>query len=167
MVADFLHLAFDPVADARTRLLILGSLPGRASLSERRYYAHPQNQFWRLLGPLIGADLMALAYTDRLDALLDAGVGLWDVYASARRIGSLDRAIRDPEIRDLRTLAASLPALRAIAFNGKAAFKAGATALPEVSGIDLIALPSSSAAHTIGIVAKQAEWNALGRYLDR
>src|SRR3546814_883544 len=82
--------AFPPVADARTRVLILGSLPGRASLAAGEYYANPGNGFWRLLGAAVGTELAALPYAARLEALLAHGVGLWDVIAHAERAGSLD-----------------------------------------------------------------------------
>ena len=83
-----LKRAFDPVVDARTRLLILGSLPGDASLKAGQYYGHPQNGFWRLIGGVIGVDLVALPYPERLEALKGAGVGLWDVIAEAERIAA-------------------------------------------------------------------------------
>ena len=108
-----LKRAFDPVVDSHTRLLILGSLPGDASLKAGQYYGHPQNGFWRLVGGVISVDLVAQPYPDRLEALKAAGVGLWDVIASARRPGSLDTAIRDVEAADLNRLINTLPALRA------------------------------------------------------
>ena len=98
--------AFAPVAPPGTRLLILGSLPGEASLRAGQYYAHPQNGFWRLIGAAIGREIAALPYPDRLAALAAAGVGLWDVVASAERPGSADAAIRDPEHADLAGLVA-------------------------------------------------------------
>lgn len=88
--------AFEPFADDRTRLLVLGSLPGDASLKAAQYYAHPQNAFWRLISVAVGRDLHAMAYPERVEALRVAGVGLWDVIASAERAGSLDAAIRSP-----------------------------------------------------------------------
>ena len=75
-------------------MFILGSLPGDASLAARRYYAHPTNQFWRLLGGAIGEELQSLAYEARLERLAERRIGLWDVVASATRRGSLDQAIR-------------------------------------------------------------------------
>src|SRR3989344_4241729 len=106
--------AFAPVVDADTRLLILGSLPGDASLKAGQYYGHPQNGFWRLLGPVVGRDLAGLPYDERLAVLRGAGVGLRDVIARARRPGSLDGAIREAEAADLRRLIADLPRLRAV-----------------------------------------------------
>jgi hypoxanthine-DNA glycosylase len=161
-----LKRSFPPVVDARTRLLICGSLPGDRSLAAQRYYAHPQNQFWRLLSPVVGRDLPALAYEDRLAALLNAHIGLWDVVATATRTGSSDAAIRDHAPNDLERLAATLPQLRAIAFNGGTAHKIGVRLMGEHAlRYDLIALPSSSPLHTIGIVAKQDAWAALRDYL--
>lgn len=153
--------AFQPVVDARTRLLILGSLPGEASLAAAQYYAHPQNGFWRLIGGVVGADLAALPYAERLEALKAAGVGLWDVIGSAQRSGSLDAAIRSPEAADLRGLAESLPALRAVAFNGATAAKLGRRILASVEGVTLIDLPSSSPAHARPLSEKAAVWSIL------
>lgn len=146
-------------------MLILGSLPGERSLAERRYYAHPRNQFWQLVGGAIGQDLTAFAYEDRLAALLGARIGLWDVVASARRRGSSDAAIRDAAFNDLAALAASLRDLRAIGFNGGTAATIGRPLLA-ASALVLLALPSSSPLHTVGIAAKQPSWNQLAEWLD-
>jgi len=154
--------AFDPVVDGNTRLLVLGSLPGDASLEAGEYYAHPRNGFWRLLGGVIERDLIGLAYPDRLDALGAARVGLWDVIARAERQGSIDQAIRNAEAADLRQLVASLPRLRAVAFNGATAAKIGRRTLAGVEGLTLIDLPSSSPAHASRSFADKAEaWSVL------
>lgn len=153
------HASFAPVVDDATRVLILGSLPGTKSLAVQQYYAHPQNAFWRLTGNIIGVDLAALAYSDRLAALLVAGVGVWDVVASARRAGSLDTAIRDIEGNDLMTLVASLPSLRLVAFNGQKAAAVGAPLLDPAT--PRLTLPSSSPAHTMVFAAKAAAWHVL------
>ena len=149
-------------------MLILGSLPGVKSLAAQHYYAHPQNGFWRLAGGLIGADLHALAYPDRLSTLLAHRIGLWDVIDEATREGSLDTAIRDHRPNDLARLVARLPHLRAIGFNGGTAAKLGRKALaggrPEIA---LIHLPSSSPALTTPLARKAEAWAVLGTYLDR
>jgi hypoxanthine-DNA glycosylase len=163
---DPVHHAFPMVADARTRLLMLGSLPGRASLAASRYYAHPQNQFWSLMSRVVGCDLLPLAYEERLDALRRARVGLWDMIASARRRGSLDGAIRDAEPRDLVGAIADLPDLRAIAFNGATAYRLGVRQLGPAPRLPLILLPSSSPAHAVGLASKQQRWDALAAYLS-
>lgn len=159
---------FDPVVDADTRLLILGSLPGDASLRAGQYYGHPRNAFWRLIGGVNGRDLAALPYEDRLAALKAAGVGLWDVIASAERPGSLDAAIRRPEAADLRGLVDHLLALRAVAFNGGKAAKLGRAILAgRAEGLALIDLPSSSPAFTCAYEAKAAAWSRLAPWLGR
>lgn len=157
--------AFAPVIDANTRLLILGSLPGDASLKAAQYYAHPQNAFWRLTGGVIGADLVALPYPQRLDALKAAGVGLWDVIASAVRPGSLDGAIRDAEAADLNLLVTGLPGLKAVAFNGGTASRIGRRTLKPPADVQLIDLPSSSPAYTRSLESKAEAWSALKRFL--
>lgn len=156
-----LKRAFDPVVDARTRLLILGSLPGDASLKAGQYYGHPQNGFWRLVGGVIRRDLVALPYPERLEALRAAGVGLWDVIASAERPGSLDAAIRNAEAADLNRLIDSLPLLRAVTFNGATAARLGRRSLTPRPGLRLIDLPSSSPAYTRPLAEKAAAWAAL------
>ena len=158
--------SFPPVADGRTRVLLLGSLPGEASLAQGRYYAHPRNQFWRLAGAVVGLHLVTLSYEDRLHALLGAGIGLWDVVASARRAGSLDGAIRDHSPNALPELVADLPALRAVGFNGGTSARLGAPML-EASGLALLPLPSSSPAYTIPFERKLEVWMALRPFLDR
>lgn len=157
--------AFAPVVDADTRLLILGSLPGDASLKAGQYYGHPRNGFWRLLGPVVARDLVSLSYPDRLAALREAGVGLWDVIASARRPGSLDGAIREAEAADLRRLVSDLPRLTAVAFNGGTAARIGRRSLAGVAGPVLVDLPSSSPAYTLAFAEKAARWAGLAAWL--
>jgi double-stranded uracil-DNA glycosylase len=157
--------SFPPEAGAGTRVLILGSLPGEVSLARGQYYAHPQNQFWRLIGAVIGADLAGGAYPDRLAALQRAGVGLWDVVKTASRVGSLDQHIRDHAPNPLAEFAASLPQLRAVGFNGGKAWKIGAAQLAGAPNLELIALPSSSPAHTLAFERKLAAWLPLRAFL--
>ena len=90
---ESIKFGLPPIARPDAQLFILGSLPGDASLSAGRYYAHPTNQFWRLLGQAIGDELQALPYDERLERLAHRRIGLWDVIASATRRGSLDQAI--------------------------------------------------------------------------
>ncbi len=107
-----------PVVDARTRVLVLGSFPSRASLDAGEYYAHPRNQFWPLLSELFEVDLRAMTYARRLETMLARGLGIWDVYASCQREGSLDRAIVAAQPNDLPALAARLVRLEAMLHNG-------------------------------------------------
>lgn len=158
--------AFPPIVSLETRVLILGSLPGQASLQAARYYAHPQNQFWRLAGAVIGRDaLTTMPYEVRLQALLDAGVGLWDTIASARRTGSLDAKIREAEHAPLGELVERLPALRAVAFNGGTSARIGRRQLAR-SALNLVDLPSSSPAYAaMPLAEKRRRWLALQEFL--
>lgn len=158
--------SFPPVVDPDARLLVLGSLPGDRSLAAQRYYAHPQNQFWHLMSPVVGCDLVTLDYDDRLATLRAGGIALWDVIGSARRAGSTDAAILDIRGNDIAGLVASLPKLRAIAFNGGTAAKQGMKLLGrDFAGAALVSLPSSSPLHTVGLAAKQPAWSALAAFL--
>lgn len=159
--------AFAPVVDAQTRVLVCGSLPGEASLVAGRYYAHPKNQFWQLVGGVIGRDLVTLDYPERLDVLRGTGIGLWDTVASATRRGSLDTAIKAAQLAPLAQLAACLPALRAIGFNGATAARHGRAQMADLAEISFIQLPSSSPAYcAVTLAQKQLEWNSLRKFLD-
>lgn len=154
-----------PVVATTARLLILGSLPGEASLAARAYYAHPTNHFWRLLGAVIDEDLSLLSYDDRLGRLEPRGIGLWDVIGSAQRKGSLDQAIRGSRVNALAEFVDSLPELRAVAFNGRTAARLGAGMLADrADRLALVELPSSSAANTMAFAEKARRWSVLGDY---
>jgi hypoxanthine-DNA glycosylase len=157
---------FPPVVDANTSVLILGSLPGDASLAKGEYYGHPQNKFWELVGSVIDVGLRGLPYQVRLDTLRAHGIGLWDVIAEAERKGSLDAAIRKEKHNALIDLAATLHCLRAVAFNGGTSAKHGRRQLRHHGHqLALIDLPSSSPAHTLALEQKQIAWAQIGEYL--
>ncbi|MDP2822088.1 MAG: DNA-deoxyinosine glycosylase [Sulfuritalea sp.] len=134
-----------PVIDEGARVLILGSFPSAASLAAQQYYAHPQNQFWRILGAVLGQPLKEMDYPARIAAVQAAGIAIWDVYASCERAGSLDTAIRDAVPNPLAALQESAPALRRICFNGRTA----ARRIREVEalGFEALVLPSTSPAN--------------------
>jgi hypoxanthine-DNA glycosylase len=154
-----------PIARADARLFILGSLPGDASLAARRYYAHPTNQFWRLVGAAIGEEIQPLDYEQRLERLAERRIGLWDVIASASRSGSLDQAIREAEHNRIAHLLHDFPDLRAIAFNGSTSARIGRRLIGEPPPhVALIDLPSSSAANTRPFAEKLEAWSRLAQY---
>ena len=156
---------FDPVVDAQTRLLVLGSLPGEKSLALQEYYANRQNRFWLLMSEVIGVDLVRLDYTSRLAALLIQRVGLWDVVAEAHRAGSLDSRIRDCNDNDLLALLAHLPNLTTIAFNGGTAARLGLKVLGQhAARYRIVQLPSSSPAYTLSYAEKSRLWQVLRGY---
>ena len=162
---DEIKTGLPAIARNDARLIILGSLPGDLSLSAERYYAHPTNQFWRLLGSAIGEELQSLDYSDRLERLAERGIGLWDVIGSAKRSGSLDQAIREANHNALGDWLAGFTELKAVAFNGRTAGAAGRRALAGLPlSLDLIELPSSSAAFTAPLADKARAWAVLGAY---
>ena len=151
-----------PAGAPNARLLILGSLPGEASLRAQQYYAHPQNQFWRLLGGAIGEELHGLAYDRRIGRLEARGILLWDVVAEAVRQGSLDASIRSASANALDRFVAERPQLRAVAFNGRTAAAIGRRAVGDLHRLRLIDLPSSSPAFTLSLTEKAERWAVLG-----
>jgi len=153
-----------PIVPCDARILILGSLPGDASLAAREYYAHPRNQFWRLMGKVLNMDLGSLGYPLRLKHLADARIGLWDVIASARRRGSLDSGICDHRLQDIASMCAALPELRVIAFNGAKASALGRN-LAGIERYPQLPLPSSSPANTRAFESKWTYWRHLRDFL--
>jgi len=156
---------FPPLLAPHTRLVVLGSFPGVASLTAAQYYAHPRNQFWPLLSALWQVDLVARPYAARVDELLSRGLGLWDVYEGCEREGSLDSAIRQPRPNDLGRLLREAPGLRAVAHNG--AESARSRRLVEALGLDVHRLPSSSPANAAwSFERKLAAWGEVFRRYD-
>jgi len=149
-----------PVLDAGVRILVLGSFPGAASLAAGQYYAHPRNQFWPLISAVVGEDLAALPYLERLPRLLAHGVGLWDVLGECEREGSLDSAIRKPAANDFERLRELCPQLETVGFNGQASGKFAPQF--DAVGYRTVILPSSSPAHmTMSFEQKQIVWREL------
>jgi len=149
-----------PVAGRSTRLLVVGSFPSAASLAARQYYAHPRNAFWPLLSALWGVDLRALSYARRLAEVKARGLGIWDVYASCRRDGSLDSAIEAAEPNDLAALVHRLPRLAAIGHNGGES--ARAMRITRALGLPVYRLPSTSPANASwSFERKLAAWREV------
>ncbi len=141
-------LGLAPLVSDNTRLLILGSFPGVASLVAQQYYGHPQNHFWPILTAIFASSprpQCISSYKKRSKWLLEQGVGVWDVYASCERAGSLDSAIRNAQVNDFASLARRCPKLVAIAHNGGESYK-HAKHTSEL-GLPVYKLPSTSPAN--------------------
>jgi hypoxanthine-DNA glycosylase len=159
-IADETLVGLAPVIARDTRLIVLGSFPGAASLAAGQYYAHPRNSFWRLLGAIWSVDLVALPYRRRLAALREHRLGLWDVYAACRREGSLDSAIEEAQLNDLASLKRHAPLLRAIAHNGGES--ARAMRITAQLGVPVLRLPSSSPANASWSFERKLDaWRAV------
>jgi len=155
-----------PVLDAATRVLILGSFPGVASLAAHQYYAHPRNHFWPLLGPLLDLPLAELPYARRLAALRAHRVGLWDSIVRCARAGSADAAIRRAELAEIALARRRAPELALVCFNGQTA--ARVASLWRDAGYATRVLPSSSPAYTLPLADKLSAWRAaLGNATPR
>lgn len=162
-------LGFPPVSDATARVLILGSMPGEASLRAQRYYAHPRNAFWPIMGELLGFPVAETGYAERCGRLTRAGIALWDVLAACTRRGSLDTSIvaSSMVVNDFAAFFADHPRVDCVCFNGGLAERVYRQrvlpSLPEpAAALRLRRMPSTSpanAALTLG--AKTAAWREV------
>ena len=157
--------SFEPVIPADARCLILGSMPGTASLDAQQYYAHPRNGFWKILQSIYGGSIES--YEQRLQLLEQNRIALWDALKHCHRPGSLDASIKTDsvECNDFNALLQQNPSIELIAFNGKSAEKwFRKLALPELNTADaynLVSLPSSSPAMAMLSVDEKTElWRA-------
>ncbi len=161
--------SFDPISDAASRVLILGSMPGNVSLRAGQYYAHPQNAFWKILGALFDFDPRA-PYEGRIARLREHGIALWDVMQSCVRETSLDSDIEEPSIvsNPFEDFLRDHPEIRTICFNGAKAEaswrKLVLPQLPQTGDIAYHRLPSTSPANaSIGYDDKFKAWEILRR----
>lgn len=157
--------SFPPIAAPDAETLILGSMPGDASLAAGRYYAHPHNAFWPIMAGLLGFSADD-AYADRVAALLDARIALWDVLGTCSRQGSLDARIdRASEVaNDFAAFFGTHPHIVRVCFNGakaETAFRRHVRLALDGRTLSFVRLPSTSPAHAaLGFKAKLAAWRA-------
>lgn len=137
---------FPPIEDEMIRLLVLGSFPSVKSLEDSFYYAHPQNQFWRILSVCWNETIPA-SIDDKKKWALSHRLGIWDVFASCEREGSLDQALTRGMVNDLEPFIASHRSLERVLLNGSlaaSAFRKASRAWTISGSLEIIALPSSS-----------------------
>lgn len=151
--------SFPPLVGDRPHLLVLGNMPSVISLGAQRYYANPQNAFWRIMAELFGFDAAA-GYDERVDALLHRGVSVWDVLRSCRRAGSLDSAVeRDSMVaNDFGAFFAAHPTITRVIFNGAAAEQNFRRLVPVRPDVPYVRAPSTSPAQTMRYGDKLAAW---------
>lgn len=152
-----------PVLAPDTRVLILGSFPGVASLAAKQYYAHPRNHFWPLLAAIVGEPLHEMRYADRLERLSAHRIGVWDTIVACTRVGSLDTAIRNATRADVARVRSAAPGVELVCFNGKTAARADPAW--RAAGYATLSLPSTSPAYTRSFAEKLAAWQAIADHL--
>ncbi len=153
-------VSFPPSVGAGARILILGSMPGGESLRKQQYYAFERNLFWRLVGEIFGFS-PKLPYPERLAALREHRVALWDVLGACEREGSLDSSIREPVPNDIPGLLAAHPGIVRICCNGQAAAKYLKRFFPALP-LEVVVLPSSSPAAAVYSYSQKLErWRAV------
>ncbi len=145
-----------PILDANVETLILGSFPSPASLAAHHYYAHRQNQFWRVMAEVLGEPIAGYDYAGKQRSLLRHHVGVWDVYRTCRRQGALDSAIQAAEANDFQRLKVDAPRLIRVFFNGKASGKFERWF--SAHGYETHTLPSTSPAYTLAFPRKVELW---------
>ena len=147
-------------------MLVLGSIPGDRSLALNEYYGHPQNRFWRVIARLCGQEVPR-TYPEKREMLLCNGIALWDVAHQAVRPGSMDSDIRDEKPNDIPALAASLPQLHTIAFNGKMAERLYDKYFPRASNLRYLSMPSTSPANAAFSLERLCEhWIQMMQYKE-
>ncbi len=156
--------SFLPIIDKESKILILGSIPGVKSLEMQQYYAHPQNQFWRIIFHLFNENYTS-DYVEKLQVLKRNKIALWDVIDTCERKGSLDSEIRNEETNDIRQLLKNYPNIKAIFCNGQKSFKNLQKILGKECAIPIFVLPSTSPLHTISFEKKLREWEILNSFL--
>ena len=148
-----------PILNEYVRTLVLGSFPSPASLMTQHYYGHQQNQFWRIMGAVLGESLIDMDYGSKQRCLLLHRVGVWDVFRCCRREGALDSAIQAAKINDFCRLETLAPELRRVCFNGKVAGKSERWFVER--GYETHILPSTSPAYTLSIERKIQAWKTV------
>lgn len=159
--------SFPPIASKTSRVLILGTMPGEASLRQRQYYAHPQNAFWKIIGGIVGFD-PTIPYQDRVDLVQSAGIAVWDVLKSCVRVSSLDSAIDASSVvpNDFARFLAEYPRIERICFNGTKAealfMKHVRPRLAANPDVQHLRLPSTSPANaSLSLSQKVRAWQAI------
>jgi TDG/mug DNA glycosylase family protein len=159
--------SFPPIASRVSRVLILGTMPGRVSLRERQYYAHPQNLFWRIIGGILGFD-PASPYGTRVASVQSAGIAIWDVVQSCIRESSLDSAIDAASVvpNDFAGFLTEHPQIQRICFNGAKAealyVRHVHARLPVRADLQHVRLPSTSPANaSLALSQKVRAWHAI------
>ncbi|MFV8328114.1 DNA-deoxyinosine glycosylase [Flavobacterium sp. ZS1P14] len=151
--------SFSPFVNSSTKILILGTMPGIASLEKQEYYAHKRNHFWKIMYTILGHQLISEIFEDKIQLLQDNKIGLWDVLGNCERKGSLDIHIKNHTENDFETLFKEFPAITKIIFNGKESHKYFLKKFGQIKGITYHVMPSTSPANTMSFENKLKIWS--------
>ena len=153
--------SFPPFINAATEILILGTMPGIASLEKQEYYAHQRNHFWKIMYTLLDNLPIAEIFEEKIQLLQANNIGLWDVLENCERKGSLDIHIKNQEINDFDTFLNEHPKITTLLFNGKTAYQFFYKKYGQIKGITYYVMPSTSPANTIPFENKLNEWSLI------
>ncbi len=153
--------SFPPILPENPKVLILGSMPGVQSLARYEYYAHPQNQFWKILFRLLEGSDPPMLFDEKIALLHKHQIALWDVLESCEREGSLDSKIKNSKANDLPALLQNHPSIKKILFNGKESHRLFVKNFGDRFPIQMVIMPSTSPAYTLAYLEKLQAWSAL------
>jgi len=156
--------SFPPFIDEKSKILILGSIPGVKSLEKQQYYAHPQNKFWKIIFELFSEEFTE-DYSVRINILKKNHIAIWDVIDSCERKGSLDSEIKNEEANQIEKLLENYPNIKAVFCNGGKSYKNLQKLLGKNFRIPIYLLPSTSPLHTISFERKFEDWKKVLDYL--
>lgn len=155
--------SFPPIVFSDSKILILGSVPGKKSLEMQQYYAHPQNAFWKIIFHIFNEDFSE-NYGDRIRILQKHNIALWDVIDSCERKGSLDSEIKNEEANEIMELLNEHPQIKAIFCNGQKSYKNLQKILGKNFEMPVFCLPSTSPLHSIDFEKKVEVWHIITNF---
>lgn len=156
--------SFSPIIDSETEILILGTMPGIASLEKQEYYAHPRNHFWKIIYTLFDSVPISAVFEEKIKLLQTNKIGLWDVLAHCERKGSLDIYIKNQKENDFISLFETYKTIHTILFNGKESHKYFLKKFGQIKGITYYVMPSTSPANTMSFDKKLDIWAKILNY---
>ncbi len=157
--------SFVPFVNAQTHTLILGTMPGIASLEKQEYYANKRNHFWTILFTILDHFPTTEVFEEKINILQENNIGLWDVLKTCERAGSLDVNIKNHEVNDFNALFKKFPFITTIIFNGIESHKYFFKTFGEIKGITYYVMPSTSPANTMSFENKLKLWSAAFKVL--
>jgi hypoxanthine-DNA glycosylase len=151
--------SFPAFVNSHTEILILGTMPGIASLDKQEYYAHPRNHFWKIIYTLFNNTPISVVFNEKIRFLQANRIGLWDVLENCERKGSLDVHIKNQTENDFESLFQEFPGIIKIVFNGKESYRYFVNKFGQIEGVTYYVMPSTSPANTMSFENKLKVWS--------